>query len=82
KNLQEQIDAVADTELSVLVMGETGVGKELVASAIHHRSSRSSNTLVYLNCAALPESVAESELSGHIKGAFTGAIRNRRGKSE
>ncbi len=85
KNLQEQIDAVADTELSVLVMGETGVGKELVASAIHHRSSRSSrssNTLVYLNCAALPESVAESELFGHIKGAFTGAISNRKGKFE
>ncbi|CAH1602662.1 DNA-binding transcriptional dual regulator NorR [Vibrio jasicida] len=82
QNLQEQIDAVADTELSVLVMGETGVGKELVASAIHHRSSRSSNTLVYLNCAALPESVAESELFGHIKGAFTGAISNRKGKFE
>ncbi|MDF5473781.1 sigma 54-interacting transcriptional regulator, partial [Vibrio parahaemolyticus] len=82
KNLQEQIDAVADTELSVLVMGETGVGKELVASAIHHRSSRSNNTLVYLNCAALPESVAESELFGHIKGAFTGAISNRKGKFE
>ncbi len=82
KNLQEQIDAVADTELSVLVMGETGVGKELVASAIHHSSSRSRNTLVYLNCAALPESVAESELFGHIKGAFTGAISNRKGKFE
>ncbi|MGR5209186.1 nitric oxide reductase transcriptional regulator NorR [Vibrio rotiferianus] len=82
KTLQEQIDAVADTELSVLVMGETGVGKELVASAIHHRSSRSGNTLVYLNCAALPESVAESELFGHIKGAFTGAISNRKGKFE
>ncbi|WP_428774517.1 nitric oxide reductase transcriptional regulator NorR [Vibrio sp.] len=82
KALQEQIDAVADTELSVLVMGETGVGKELVASAIHHRSSRAANTLVYLNCAALPESVAESELFGHIKGAFTGAISNRKGKFE
>ncbi len=82
KALQEQIDAVADTELAVLVMGETGVGKELVANAIHHRSSRSSNTLVYLNCAALPESVAESELFGHIKGAFTGAISNRKGKFE
>ncbi len=80
--LQEQINAVADTELSVLVMGETGVGKELVASAIHHRSSRAANTLVYLNCAALPESVAESELFGHIKGAFTGAISNRKGKFE
>lgn len=82
KALQKQIDAVADTELSVLVTGETGVGKELVANAIHHRSSRAANTLVYLNCAALPESVAESELFGHIKGAFTGAISNRKGKFE
>ncbi|ACY53983.1 sigma-54 interaction domain family [Vibrio antiquarius] len=82
KALQEQIDAVADTELSVLIMGETGVGKELVANAIHHRSHRANNTLVYLNCAALPESVAESELFGHIKGAFTGAISNRKGKFE
>ncbi|EHK8983154.1 nitric oxide reductase transcriptional regulator NorR [Vibrio vulnificus] len=82
KTLQEQIDAVANTELSVLVMGETGVGKELVANAIHHRSERASNNLVYLNCAALPESVAESELFGHIKGAFTGAISHRKGKFE
>lgn len=80
--LQQQIDAVADTELSVLVMGETGVGKELVANAIHHRSRRASHPLVYLNCAALPESVAESELFGHIKGAFTGAISHRKGKFE
>ncbi|HFQ5063918.1 TPA: nitric oxide reductase transcriptional regulator NorR [Vibrio vulnificus] len=82
RTLQEQIDAVANTELSVLVMGETGVGKELVANAIHHRSDRASNNLVYLNCAALPESVAESELFGHIKGAFTGAISHRKGKFE
>jgi len=80
--LQDQIDAVANTDLSVLIMGETGVGKELVASAIHHRSARSSEQLVYLNCAALPESVAESELFGHIKGAFTGAISHRKGKFE
>ncbi|WP_027252726.1 nitric oxide reductase transcriptional regulator NorR [Photobacterium halotolerans] len=80
--LQEQIDAVADTELSVLILGETGVGKELVANAIHHRSDRASKPLVYLNCAALPESVAESELFGHIKGAFTGAISHRKGKFE
>ncbi|MBY7800780.1 nitric oxide reductase transcriptional regulator NorR [Vibrio fluvialis] len=82
RSLQQQINAVADTELSVLVMGETGVGKELVANAIHHRSNRANKTLVYLNCAALPESVAESELFGHIKGAFTGAISNRKGKFE
>ena len=82
KALQEQINAVANTDLTVLIMGETGVGKELVASAIHHRSSRANKQLVYLNCAALPESVAESELFGHVKGAFTGAISHRKGKFE
>ncbi|KFZ36503.1 transcriptional regulator [Shewanella mangrovi] len=80
--LKSQIDAVADTDLSVLIMGETGVGKELVANALHSQSRRSDNALVYLNCAALPESVAESELFGHVKGAFTGAISNRKGKFE
>ncbi|GIU50939.1 nitric oxide reductase transcriptional regulator NorR [Shewanella sp. KT0246] len=80
--LKEQINAVANTDLTVLIMGETGVGKELVASAIHQQSNRESNQLVYLNCAALPESVAESELFGHVKGAFTGAISNRKGKFE
>ncbi|QMV16874.1 Anaerobic nitric oxide reductase transcription regulator NorR [Vibrio spartinae] len=80
--LKSQIDAVADTDLSVLIMGETGVGKELVANALHRQSGRAENALVYLNCAALPESVAESELFGHVKGAFTGAISNRKGKFE
>lgn len=80
--LKAHIDAVADTDLSVLIMGETGVGKELVANALHAQSRRSKHPLVYLNCAALPESVAESELFGHIKGAFTGAISNRKGKFE
>ncbi|MCG3760644.1 nitric oxide reductase transcriptional regulator NorR [Vibrio cincinnatiensis] len=81
-DLKSQIDVVADTDLSVLILGETGVGKELVANALHTQSRRSENTLVYLNCAALPESVAESELFGHVKGAFTGAISNRKGKFE
>ena len=81
-DLQSQIKAVADTELSVLITGETGVGKELVASAIHQQSARCDENLIYLNCAALPESVAESELFGHVKGAFTGAISDRKGKFE
>ncbi len=81
-DLERQIKAVADTDLSVLVTGETGVGKELVAASIHEQSPRSKNTLIYLNCAALPESVAESELFGHVKGAFTGAISDRKGKFE
>lgn len=82
QELKAHISAVADTDLSVLIMGETGVGKELVATAIHKESNRENNKLVYLNCAALPESVAESELFGHVKGAFTGAISNRKGKFE
>lgn len=81
-DLRMQIQAVANTDLSVLVTGETGVGKELVAAAIHSQSNRANQTLVYLNCAALPESVAESELFGHVKGAFTGAISHRKGKFE
>jgi anaerobic nitric oxide reductase transcription regulator len=81
-DLQSQIKAVADTELSVLITGETGVGKELVASSLHTQSRRCDNALIYLNCAALPESVAESELFGHVKGAFTGAISDRKGKFE
>ncbi|MBA5762428.1 nitric oxide reductase transcriptional regulator NorR [Vibrio sp. 404] len=80
--LKSHIEAVAQTDLSVLVMGETGVGKELVAHSIYSQSKRHDNPFVYLNCAALPESVAESELFGHIKGAFTGAISNRKGKFE
>ncbi|WP_117232667.1 nitric oxide reductase transcriptional regulator NorR [Vibrio maerlii] len=80
--LKSHIQAVAATDLSVLIMGETGVGKELVAHGIYSHSERSDDAFVYLNCAALPESVAESELFGHIKGAFTGAISNRKGKFE
>ncbi|RPE03666.1 nitric oxide reductase transcriptional regulator NorR [Candidatus Pantoea deserta] len=81
-HLKKEIAAVAPSDLSVLIMGETGTGKELVAQAVHRLSHRAAQPLIYLNCAALPESVAESELFGHVKGAFTGAIHDRPGKFE
>lgn len=80
--LKTEMEVVASSDLNVLILGETGVGKELVAKGIHRQSGRADKPLVYLNCAALPESVAESELFGHVKGAFTGAISNRSGKFE
>lgn len=82
RQLKQEIGIVANSDLNVLITGETGVGKELVAQAIHQKSSRAAKPMVYLNCAALPENVAESELFGHVKGAFTGAIQHRIGKFE
>ena len=79
KRVYALVDKVADSSLTVLVLGETGVGKELVAEAIHRASSRKSKPFVKLNCAALPESLLESELFGHERGAFTGADRKKLG---
>nr|WP_319527352.1 nitric oxide reductase transcriptional regulator NorR [Pseudomonas laurentiana] len=82
KRLLEEIALVGSSDLTVLITGETGVGKELVAQAIHSASSRADKPLVSLNCAALPDTLVESELFGHVRGAFTGAVSERRGKFE
>lgn len=80
--LKREIDTVAASDLTVLILGETGVGKELVAQRLHARSARSARPLVQINCAALPETLADSELFGHKRGAFTGAVADRVGKFE
>ncbi len=82
KQLKTNIQTVAQSNYSVLISGETGTGKEVVAHQIHAHSLRNQQPMVYVNCAALPESLAESELFGHVKGAFTGAYNHRAGKFE
>jgi DNA-binding NtrC family response regulator len=74
------LERVADTKSTVLVTGETGTGKELVARAIHDRSAQRDMPLIKVNCAAIPETLLESELFGHVRGAFTGAAANKKGK--
>jgi formate hydrogenlyase transcriptional activator len=78
----EQVAIVAPTDSTVLLHGETGTGKELIARAIHNLSSRSEHTFVRMNCAAIPTGLLESELFGHEKGAFTGALIQRKGRFE
>ena len=82
KKLFSEIEKVAPTDATVLLFGESGTGKELVAHAIHDRSSRKNRPFIALNASALPETLAESELFGHEKGAFTGAIASRPGRFE
>ncbi len=80
QQLKQELDIVASSDFNILIYGETGVGKELVARTLHHKSLRQNGPMVYVNCAALPENLIESELFGHVKGAFTGADKNRAGK--
>ena len=82
RQISGQIDLVAPTDASVLILGETGTGKELVAHEIHRRSKRSERPFIRVNCASIPKDLYESEFFGHAKGAFTGAIKDRTGRFE
>ena len=82
RRVREEIELVAPSDFAVLITGETGVGKELVARSVHQYSKRSEQPLIYVNCAALPETIVESELFGHLRGAYTGATADRAGKFE
>ncbi|HTZ38913.1 MAG TPA: sigma 54-interacting transcriptional regulator [Syntrophales bacterium] len=82
RHIVSQIELVAPTEASVLILGETGTGKELVAHEIHRHSPRSGATMVRVNCAGIPRELFESEFFGHVRGAFTGAIKERVGRFE
>src|SRR5690606_10280519 len=82
QSLLNEIDLVADSDLPILLLGETGVGKDLFARRLHRHSRRSERPMIQVNCAALPESLAESELFGHVKGAFSGATTDRPGRFE
>src|ERR1700731_695473 len=82
RRVLSEISKVAPTDSTVLILGETGTGKELIASAIHKRSKRSTRAFIPVNCAAIPSSLIASELFGHEKGAFTGALQRRAGRFE
>ena len=82
RNVLTAVETVAPTEANVVVYGETGTGKELVARAVHARSARKDKSLIKVNCASIPKDLFESEFFGHVKGAFTGAVRDRAGRFE
>jgi transcriptional regulator with PAS, ATPase and Fis domain len=82
RDLFQLLETVAATNSTILISGETGTGKELVARAIHHNSPRRTSRFVAINCSAIPETLLEAELFGHVRGAFTGAVGNRVGRFE
>lgn len=82
RNISQQIDLVAPTDSTVLILGESGAGKEVVARELHRRSGRADRPLIKVNCAAVPRELFESEFFGHVQGAFTGALRDRTGRFE
>src|SRR5690606_16367810 len=82
RNVLEDVKLVGTSDISVLILGESGTGKELIAQSIHRVSTRRHKPFVTVNCAAIPASLIESELFGHERGAFTGAVNKRIGKFE
>ncbi len=82
KEMMAMLDKIAPTDATVLLTGESGTGKEIIARAIHYKSERADKDFVAVNCAAIPKDLLESELFGHVKGAFTGAVRDKKGKFE
>ena len=82
KTVLKKVEQVAPTDATVLILGETGTGKELLARAVHHLGSRASKSMIKINCGSLPANLIESELFGHEKGAFTGAIKTKKGRFE
>jgi DNA-binding NtrC family response regulator len=82
RQLKSMIHKIADTDATILITGESGTGKEVVARTVHRESSRADNEFIAINCAAIPRELIESELFGHVKGAFTGAVRDKKGKFE
>ncbi len=82
KEMIKMVDKIADTDATVLISGASGTGKEVIAKSIHYKSRRSDKEFIAVNCAAIPKDLIESELFGHVKGAFTGAVRDKKGKFE